>query len=494
VNDDFQKQIDSLSEEVITDDQKAYNVDAPLNDEIHLLLKQEKNIRFWRRLAIILIFLLASALIYLALPSLWFVNGDILVPQIIETSATAPVKKPAAFEKSSSPKQKPIRKVRQGGISDRTQKTNHFKDDLESDNTGRESRQNKKTEVIDSSSDSHTKISESSTSRSGYRRYYRDYDFRFDPESDEITMCAFDPLYWSGYKNQYLEGYKGMIHELGGSLMIKYYSNERIAIGDFESRQCSMLSVSGSLARRYNRFIGSIDSFGSLPSYDLLRLTIKTLTSSKAARLMRSKEYEVISIIPAGRMFVFVSDKSQYTLNALYGKNFGVYEQDPAMQYLAEQTGMIAKVSSNQFIPSGFNNGRVDVAIFPATLFEMMELYKGLEPNGGILDYPLLMSTTQIIIHRDEELDDFGQASREYSSANFNKVLESIVDSEKAIPDKFWINLSDQEVQDMVEMVRQYRIGLRDDEVYNSKTLTILRKIRCRSNPSKSECSAADKE
>ena len=494
MNDDFQKQIDSLSEEVITDDQKSYNVDAPLNDEIHLLLKQEKNIRFWRRLAIILIFILASALTYLILPPLWFVNGDILAPQIIETSATAPVKEPAAFEKSSPPKQKQKRKVRQSGYSDTPQKTNHFKDDPKSDNTRRDSRQNRKTEVIDNSSDSHTKISESSTSRSGYSRYYQDYGFKFDPESDEITMCAFDPLYWSGYKNHYLDGYKDMIHELGGSLMIKYYSDERIATEDFESRQCSMLSVSGSTARRYNSFIGSIDSFGSSPSYDPLRLIIKTLTSLKAAKYMRSKEYEVISIIPAGRIFVFVSDKSQYTLNALHGKYFGVYDQDPAMQYLAEQTGMIAKVSSNQFIPSRFNNGGVDVAIFPATIFEIMELYKGLEPNGGILDYPLLMSTTQIIIHRDEALDDFGQASREYSSANFDKVLESIVGSEKAIPDKFWINLSDQEVQDMAKMLRQYRINLRDDGVYNSKTLTILRKVRCKLNPIRSECSAWDKE
>ena len=145
-------------------------------------------------------------------------------------------------------------------------------------------------------------------------------------------------------------------------------------------------------------------------------------------------------------------------------------------------------------IVSKFNNRTVDIAGGPALVFEPMELHKGMDPDGGIIRYPMLQITVQILSRRAQFPDTFGQQSREYVTGNFDTAMKMVLDSEARIPEKYWIEVDGANEGDWAEIFRQNRILLRDKGIYDGKALTLFRKIRCKMDASRAECSADDKE
>jgi hypothetical protein len=143
---------------------------------------------------------------------------------------------------------------------------------------------------------------------------------------------------------------------------------------------------------------------------------------------------------------------------------------------------------------SEFNNGSVDVTYGPAIMYEAMELYKGLEPNGGVIQFSLAQLTLQIVIRKAKFPDGFGQNSRDFALSRFDRLVEVIGNSERKIPQKLWVNIPENDKTSYNEVFRQARIRLRGKGIYNDKMLTIMRRLRCEKNPQLPECTAADKE
>jgi hypothetical protein len=143
---------------------------------------------------------------------------------------------------------------------------------------------------------------------------------------------------------------------------------------------------------------------------------------------------------------------------------------------------------------SQFNNGSVDVTYGPAIVYEAMELYKGLEPKGGVIRFPLAQLTIQILIRKAKFPEGFGQSSREFTLGRFDRLIEMVKSSEQKIAKQWWVSIPENDMANYNEVFRQARIRLRDKGIYNAKMLTIIRRLRCDDNPTLSECSAADKE
>jgi hypothetical protein len=121
-------------------------------------------------------------------------------------------------------------------------------------------------------------------------------------------------------------------------------------------------------------------------------------------------------------------------------------------------------------------------------------MHKGLEPNGGIIKWPTLQITMQLIVRWKKIPEGFAQQSRNLFANKYLADIKMIEKSEATIPEKYWIEISDDAKNNWNETFRQSRIALREQKVYNAKALTLFRKIRCKVDPNLAECTSKDKE
>ncbi len=74
------------------------------------------------------------------------------------------------------------------------------------------------------------------------------------------------------------------------------------------------------------------------------------------------------------------------------------------------------------------------------------------------------------------------------------RFVKWLVDPEATIPEKYWIDIPPNLYDYWVEDFRQSRIELGEMGIYDARTLKLMRKVRCKMEPSSAECSAARKE
>lgn len=310
----------------------------------------------------------------------------------------------------------------------------------------------------------------------------------------ERNICVFDPVGKNGPIFSEMRDYQAAALGWGVTLKLKPYTDERVAAEDFKSGMCDGVSLTGVRARQFNSFTGTLDSIGSLPTYEHLKTTLQTLSSPKAAKYMIDGPYQVAGIIPAGAAYLLVRDRSVDTVGEMSGKRIAVMENDDAQKVLVMSVGASPVASSITNMYSKFNNGAVDICAASAPLYEAMELEKGLKNNGGVIRFALAQVTFQLLIHNDKFPADFGQQSREYYFAQIDRAIDTIRAQETKIAAKLWIDLPDADKTGYMETFRQARLSLREKGIYNGKMLTLLRKIRCKITPTNGECTATDKE
>ena len=308
------------------------------------------------------------------------------------------------------------------------------------------------------------------------------------------TLCVFDPIGANGPLFDQMKDYKVAALEWGVDLKMVPYTDERVAAEDFKAGLCDAVSVTGIRGRQFNSFTGTLDSIGSMPTYDHLSLALNTLSKPKAAKFMRNGAYEVAGIIPAGAAYLFVNDRKIDTIGEVSGKRIAYLDNDPAQKVLITNAGASPVASSITNMYSKFNNRSVDIVAAPAMLYEAMELYKGLKPTGAIVRYALAQVTIQLLVKWEAFPEGFGQKSREYSLAQFDRAVDLIKQAEADIPADWWLDIPAQDIVGYQETFRQSRIVLRDQGIYDGQTLKVLRVIRCKKDPSLAECTSADKE
>jgi len=84
---------------------------------------------------------------------------------------------------------------------------------------------------------------------------------------------------------------------------------------------------------------------------------------------------------------MFVKDRTVDTVGELAGKRIAILDSDPAQTEMVTFVGASPVSTTIANMYSEFNNGSVDVTYGPAIMYEAMELYKGLEPKGGLFSF-----------------------------------------------------------------------------------------------------------
>ena len=303
------------------------------------------------------------------------------------------------------------------------------------------------------------------------------------------TFCVFDPIGVKGPAYQGMLDYKAAALEWGVILDLQVHTNEAVALADFKAGHCDAVGLTGTRIRPFNKFTATIEAVGAIDDYDQMRKLVGMLANPRASKYMIEGDYEVAGIMPAGAVFVFVRDKAINSVEAAAGKRLATIDYDTASVKVVKHIGAtMVPVTIATFAPR-FNNGFVDLAYAPAIAYEPFEMYKGMGDKGGILRFNLAQMNGQLILRKDKFPKEFGQSSRDYAYSNFPKALEHIIAAEKGIPEKYWVDLPVKKHGEYKEMLRQVRLELRDEGIYDERMLKILFKLRCKTNPSHYECS-----
>lgn len=185
---------------------------------------------------------------------------------------------------------------------------------------------------------------------------------------------------------------------------------------------------------------------------------------------------------------MFVDDREINTLAKAAGKRVAVLDYDPVQAEMISGIGATPVVADIVNAPNMFNTGVVDVLAAPLAAYEVMELYKGLEPDGGIVDLPLTHITAQLIGRSEVVPNELAQFVREAFYQGFDEIISRVRMEEEKVPDKWWIEIPAEDRLEYDRMMQQARVELRDKGYYSGDMLTLQRKIRCRANGAREEC------
>ena len=313
-------------------------------------------------------------------------------------------------------------------------------------------------------------------------------------DSGKRTLCVWDIVGKSGPVATQMEDYRLEAIKWGVDLEMKVYTDEKIAAEDLKAGHCDAAGITGLRAREFNSFTGTLDSLGSIPTNEHMKVVLQYLADPKLAKLMKSGEYEIAGIAPGGGAYLFTNDRSIDTVAELAGKKFAALDFDPAQAIMIESVGASPVSASITNFGSLFNNGTVDIIGAPAVAYDALELYKGLGENGAVANFVILQITAQVVIRHDRFPADFGQKSREFAWSQYDRAMKIVDAATKSIKPSYWMELPEADKEGYMEMFRQSRLSLRDRGLYDGKMLSFLSKVRCQKDPSLAECTASDRE
>ena len=313
-------------------------------------------------------------------------------------------------------------------------------------------------------------------------------------------VCVYDMLGTGGDLYSVSRDYAISMQKVGANIELKGYTDERVATEDFRTGQCDGLIATGLRVRQFNPITGTIDSLGATTivrdgkidvpaSYEVVRRLIQTFTSPKAQSLMVNDNYEIGGILPLGAAYPFLNDRRITNVEGLAGKRITALDFDKAQAVMIQRIGaQPVSADITTFAPK-FNNGMADMVGAPAMAYKPLELYKGLGKNGGITRFPLLILTYQVVFNRTKFPVGFGERSREYWLQHFDGALALIANAENTIPRNVWIELPADNAVKYTLMLRQARVDIAEQGLYNKRALRIIKKVRSSINPADSECS-----
>lgn len=282
----------------------------------------------------------------------------------------------------------------------------------------------------------------------------------------------------------------------------KVMTSENKVVESFKEGKCEAAVMPTTRARELNKFMGSADAIGGVPTYQHMRLLLKTLFDPKLEPLTITAPYQVVSIFPVGAEYLHVRDRSMETMESLQGKKVSVLDWGTSLTSAMKQLGTTPVPADIGPFAARFNKGETDMIVAPAVVYWPYELRTGLGDKGGIYSTPVMQMTASLVINRDllqkktPDLDSrvaaFHAITSEFLDEMLDRLFLTINTAEKEIPKKYWMILEPENEKKYQEALRQARIQLTKDGVYDVKMMKVLKKVRCKIDANAAECSIND--
>lgn len=293
------------------------------------------------------------------------------------------------------------------------------------------------------------------------------------------TLCVYDPSGASGPVYQHAEKYQAAAAQWGVGFDLRPFTDESVAAADFRNGKCDAALITGVRMQQFNKATFSLEAVGLVPSYKVLKSSIQTLASSKAARLMTNGTYEVAGVFPSGAVYLYVRDKNLNGARDLAGKKMCTMSFDKAANSMVSVVGAQAVAADVSSFASKFNNGSCDIAYAPATAYTPLELHKGLGSAGAVVRYPIAQMTLQLVIRGDFP-PGYGQKSREWAASQFDALMPTINKAEADVPANHWLEVPADQKGSYDTMLSDARGRLVKEGVYDATVVKLVETLATR--------------
>ncbi len=302
-------------------------------------------------------------------------------------------------------------------------------------------------------------------------------------------ICVWDPIGKTGPMYSRVKDQRSLFLTLGIKADLIPYSNETVMVETLKSGSCDAALMTGFRAKIFNSFSGSLDAIGGILNLDDAKLMYRLLSDPRNASNMTQGDYTILGMFPNGTLYPMVNNREISNIEKMAGKRFTVLDFDPMMSEMVLALGGTPVPSDLANALKNFNTGAADITAAALILFDILELKKGIGTKGGILDYPLLFSSMQLIGHKESFPDPVAQLFRERFYNIFDLVREFIETEERKVPKELFIPINNEDQLRYQKLIQEMHIMLVKEKYYNEKMLYLLKKVRCRSDASRFECS-----
>lgn len=315
----------------------------------------------------------------------------------------------------------------------------------------------------------------------------------FSATTQAQTLCVFDLLGAQGDSYAFMKDYALASRAQGVSLRLVVSKDEQELIQQYQKGSCDALSVTDFSSRRFNGFVSTLNALGAIPDYTAARAALSLVASDKFAAEMVQDGHEVGGIWPLGLVYLMTNDlKKTGRLADMPGKRWGFMGTDPMQRRLVERIGAVPEPLSLSSFGNLWNAGKLDVLPAPAMAFKGLELSQGLAQKGAVLHFPILLVSQTVILQPKAFPAGFGRFSRQWFGRQLPRTLQVAQRYEKDIPARYWQPVEAGDQQGYSALLREMRLNLTKEGVYNRKMTQVLKKIRCHLQPQAMECSKDD--
>jgi hypothetical protein len=102
--------------------------------------------------------------------------------------------------------------------------------------------------------------------------------------------------------------------------------------------------------------------------------------------------------------------------------------------------------------------------------------------------------TYQVVFRKAKFPEGYGEWSRTYWLSQFDRVLQLIRTGDASIPPTQWLEVSPEDAFKYTLMLREARIQLAQQGLYDKRGLKVIKRIRCHVNPADPECATKSEE
>ncbi|OTG55356.1 RND transporter [Acinetobacter sp. ANC 4204] len=279
----------------------------------------------------------------------------------------------------------------------------------------------------------------------------------------------------------------------GAQVQLISFQDEDLADKAFQNDKCDAVYMTSMRARTYNKFAGSIDALGGVPSNKIAQKAVEYVLDPRNTKRMtttlQGENYEVAGIGLIGSAYIFVKDRSLNTIEKAQGKKFAILHYDRAQRVMVERVGAVPVMSDISNFIKKFNTGEVDVVAAPAYAYKPLEIEKGLGSKGAMLNFPVVNVTADLIVRPERFPAQFGAQSRQWFLQKIPQSFAMVQRLEAAIPSKIKMQLSKEDKEKYQRMLREGRIDLTKQGVYDPGMMRVLKKARCTVERTNFECS-----
>ena len=306
-------------------------------------------------------------------------------------------------------------------------------------------------------------------------------------------VCVFDLLGKAGESYKFLEEWALVSKKWGAQVQLISFQDEDLADKAFQNDKCDAVYMTSMRARTYNKFAGSIDALGGVPSNKIAQKAVEYVLDPRNTKRMtttlQGDSYEVAGIGLIGSAYIFVKDRSLNTIEKAQGKKFAILHYDRAQRVMVERVGAVPVMSDISNFIKKFNTGEVDVVAAPAYAYKPLEIEKGLGSKGAMLNFPVVNVTADLIVRPERFPAQFGEQSRQWFLQKIPQSFVMVQRLEAAIPSKIKMQLSKEDKEKYQRLLREGRIDLTKQGVYDPGMMRVLKKARCTVERTNFECS-----